>query len=185
MAACTSAHSCWSRASSVGEVVHRLVEVQELELGARRARAGAGLRRRRRRAPSAGRARRGCCSAVVSAWNTDRGNSRSSRRNSTAVSRVDRVLVGAQVRLVRRAAAQRRGPPGATERVAVAGAQQPRASCRRARGCDRRRRTASRRRGSSSRRRCRCTRPHGRAPSRRTRDAPGRSPARARLPTSR
>ena len=67
--------------------------------------------------------------------------------------RVDRVPVRAQVGLVGRAAAQRRGPPRRPQRLGVPRARAAVRSCRRARGCDRARGTTTPRRGSASSRR--------------------------------
>src|SRR4051812_34957856 len=108
-----------------GQVVHRFVEVQELELGAHAteptARFVVDARTRGTRIQLG--------QAVVGG-----GERVEHRPREEAVEEqelhcrrgVDRVPVGAEVRLVRRAAAQRRGPPGAAERVAVTRAQQSR-----------------------------------------------------------
>ena len=134
------------------EVLERLVDAEELELGPEppdappRLVSTPGPR-------SSGRARRGGASAGRERVVHRAREQPVEQQELDGRRRVDRVLVGAQVGLVRRAAAQRRGPAGAAERVAVARRQQAGQSCRPVRGCGRARRTASRRRGSSSCRR--------------------------------
>ena len=85
--------------------------------------------------------------------------------------RLDRPLVRPDVRLVGRAAPQRRRPGRAVRTRRPDGRTASASSCRPARGFDRASRSATRRHGSWSRRRCRCTRPRGRAPNRRIRGA--------------
>ena len=108
----------------LGQVVHRLVEVEELQLGADPPQAAAGLVV----VPRTGRARIQLAETVVGG-----GERVEHRTREEAVEEqelhgglgVDRVTVRAEVGLVRRAAPEGRRPAGAAEGVAVARAQEP------------------------------------------------------------
>ena len=134
--ACTSAHSCCSRPSSAGRSSIASSTCRNSSSAHDAAQPAAGLVVDAR--PRGARIELG--QAVVGGGERVEHRTREEPVEEQELHRgggVDRVAVRAQVRLVRGAAPQRRGPAGAPERVAVARATTAAWSCRRVRGCGR------------------------------------------------